>query len=109
LRWGTITSDRAAGMAVRSGTGPRGLEEEAEGRPSLYSTIGPSSGLKLTRPSDRNLAKMSAASGSVKKVSGGGVVIYFSEVTLVPNVLEPGTVIDEMHHVAWCSAAGAEV
>jgi hypothetical protein len=69
--WGTITSGRTAGTAVHPGTGPCGLVEEAEGRLSLYSTIGPSYGLKPMHPSDRKFAKVSAASGSLKKVSGG--------------------------------------
>jgi hypothetical protein len=66
----TITSGGSAVPADPPGTGLRGLEVEAEGRPSLNSTIGPSSGLKPTRPSDRNLANIRATSGSVKNVSG---------------------------------------
>jgi hypothetical protein len=30
-------------------------------------------------------------------------------VTLIPDMLESGTVVDEMHHVTWSSATGAEV
>jgi hypothetical protein len=67
--------DHNLGLDGRSTCPPwnrsRGLVEEAEGRPSMYSTIGPSSGLKPTRPSNRKFAKVSAESGSVKKVSGG--------------------------------------
>jgi hypothetical protein len=51
---------------------PEGLGADVmRGRPSRYSMIGPSSGLKATRPSDKNCAKSSADSGSEKNWSGG--------------------------------------
>jgi hypothetical protein len=37
------------------------------------------------------------------------MVVDLVIVALVPDVLEPGTVIYEMHHVAWSGGAGAEV
>jgi hypothetical protein len=106
LRAETITSGGSAGTADPPGTGLRGLEDEAEGT-------------TVSKLDDRSFFRFEAHASFRQEFSEyegdiriseeeirGGVLIDDLKVALVPNVLEPGTVVYEMHHRAWCLPHG---